>query len=296
MLVVPDFLVANSSRKSLQSNNTNIFKYASHKAIAPYKVLLNQHLILFVEAGVKTIGLADKNVVVGQGQGIFVPMGSYIMQEALPEQGEYRSFMIFLSDDFLSRVLSSTFVSNGKTCCDVSRPDQMQSFCLFNQNKFINTALTSLVAYFENPKDVQPNYLDSKVLELINYLIDNSNNKLLYVISRYAAKNDDLLLKLFMHNNLLNDWNVSDYAKRYGLSLSTFKKRFGEIFNQTPHNWLQEQRLSLARKELRSTTTSITDISYKLGFSTPENFATLFKKKFGHTPSESRMELRGVED
>lgn len=295
MLVVPDFLVATSNHKSLKSNNTSIFRYASHKSIAPYKVCLNQHLILFVEAGIKTIGHIDKNVAIGASQGIFVPMGSYIMQEALPERGEYRSFMIFLSDDFLSRLLSSTFASNGKACSDISQPDQMQSFCLFNQNKFINTALASLAVYFENPKDVQPNYLDSKVLELINYLIDYSNNKLLHVISRYAAKGDDLLLKLFMYDNLLNDWSVADYAKRYGLSLSTFKKRFDSIFNQTPYNWLQEQRLILARKELRFTTTSVTDISYKFGYSTPENFATVFKKKFGQSPSKFRKQLRQLE-
>ena len=50
----------------------------------------------------------------------------------------------------------------------------------------------------------------------------------------------------------------------------------------------RDLRLDNARKLLRQTALSITEIAYACGFSSGGQFSGLFRKRFGRTPREAR--------
>jgi AraC-like DNA-binding protein len=54
--------------------------------------------------------------------------------------------------------------------------------------------------------------------------------------------------------------------------------------------YLAEQRLQLAWQYLRDTQKTAAEISYELGYATPQHFNNAFKKKFGVTPYSARNE------
>lgn len=62
--------------------------------------------------------------------------------------------------------------------------------------------------------------------------------------------------------------------------LRLFKRYYG----QTPKQYLIEKRLEQA-KELLSAGANISEACYDVGFESPSSFSTLFKARFGVTPS-----------
>ena len=82
--------------------------------------------------------------------------------------------------------------------------------------------------------------------------------------------------------------NLSEIARTVGLNEYKLKRGFKETFNNTVFGYLTEQRLQLAYQHLRDTEKTAAEISYELGYATPQHFNNAFKKKFGITPSSLR--------
>lgn len=78
--------------------------------------------------------------------------------------------------------------------------------------------------------------------------------------------------------------NLSEIARTVGLNEYKLKRGFKETFNNTVFGYLTEQRLQLAYQYLRDTEKTAAEISYDLGYASPQHFNNAFKKKFGITP------------
>jgi AraC family transcriptional regulator len=94
--------------------------------------------------------------------------------------------------------------------------------------------------------------------------------------------------KRFIAENYSDDISLEDIAKASHISPFHFSRVFKGNTNFTPHQFLLEVRLFNARKLLLDSTLNVTDVGYSSGFSNPDYFVTLFKKKNGLTPSEFR--------
>ncbi|MBQ4398783.1 MAG: helix-turn-helix transcriptional regulator [Bacteroidales bacterium] len=60
---------------------------------------------------------------------------------------------------------------------------------------------------------------------------------------------------------------------------------FQAIYGESPARWIREQRLRKAHEMLQSTSLSVTDIAYSLGFENPTHFSRIFKQSYGISPS-----------
>ncbi|HMC01904.1 MAG TPA: AraC family transcriptional regulator [Flavobacteriaceae bacterium] len=85
---------------------------------------------------------------------------------------------------------------------------------------------------------------------------------------------DDISLDI-----LINEANISKYH---------FIRLFKNTYGITPHKYLTEKRLKIAKMELESTKESVSDICFKVGFSSVSSFCNLFKKVTRQTPLEYR--------
>jgi len=74
-------------------------------------------------------------------------------------------------------------------------------------------------------------------------------------------------------------------AKEIGISLRTFQRLTKEELNCTPTNFINIVKLNLAAEYLSKNIGNVTDAAYEFGFSDPSYFSKLFKKHFGHLPS-----------
>lgn len=81
---------------------------------------------------------------------------------------------------------------------------------------------------------------------------------------------------------------VADLAKRAGMSIRTFARRFVDEAGTTPHRWLTHQRLIAAQRRLEMSHDSIDQIAEAVGFETPETLRFHFRRELGVSPMSYR--------
>ncbi len=82
----------------------------------------------------------------------------------------------------------------------------------------------------------------------------------------------------YIENNLFRPLDISDIASQLGLSRAHFTTVFTKAVGESPYNYLTKIRIKRAKEYLTSTTLSITEIAYSVGFASIERFSEQFKK------------------
>ncbi|WP_157097928.1 helix-turn-helix domain-containing protein [Niabella ginsenosidivorans] len=108
------------------------------------------------------------------------------------------------------------------------------------------------------------------------------------VIKNNTEKEKIIAARDIINEHLKAPLTLSQLAKMTGLNEYKLKHGFKETFKSTVFNYLNEQRLLLARDYLRDTQKSVAEIAYDMGYSTPQYFNNAFKRKFGRTPKSVR--------
>jgi AraC family transcriptional regulator len=86
--------------------------------------------------------------------------------------------------------------------------------------------------------------------------------------------------------------SLADIAKAAALSPNHLLRVFPQIYHQTPHQFLTSRRLDEAARLLVNTESSVTDICLAVGFESLGSFSSLFRRRFGISPSEYRLAKR----
>jgi len=99
-------------------------------------------------------------------------------------------------------------------------------------------------------------------------------------------------------NILLEDMAHPPPPDQLAQMLGTSEKRLNDSFHQAfgvpIFAWLREQRLLQARQLLEQDETSIADIAAHCGYTSPANFSTAFRERFGLTPRDFRKQAMGA--
>jgi len=90
----------------------------------------------------------------------------------------------------------------------------------------------------------------------------------------FIAKNEEVWL------------NVGQIAEEIHLSESYFKILFREEVGLPPAEYMLRQKVDAAKVLLKKPDCNITELSYRLGFSSSQYFATVFKRFTNQTPSD----------
>ena len=119
-------------------------------------------------------------------------------------------------------------------------------------------------------------------------------NKYFSAISEVDGNtNTSALDKNFIENVLLHinrnisnpDLNVESLASELNLSRSQFYRKIKALTNQTANEFIRNIRLQRAKQLIKSGNTNITDVCFKVGFSSPSYFTKCFKNYFGTLPT-----------
>jgi AraC family L-rhamnose operon regulatory protein RhaS len=85
------------------------------------------------------------------------------------------------------------------------------------------------------------------------------------------------------------EWSVHGMARRCGMGVTNFIKNTKQLVNITPMQYLNHCRLNEAARLLKEQSgLSITEIALRSGFASSQYFATLFRRRFGHSPRTFR--------
>ncbi|MEM6344342.1 MAG: AraC family transcriptional regulator [Bacteroidota bacterium] len=151
----------------------------------------------------------------------------------------------------------------------------------------IDEFIKGLIFYFDNPELITEELMRLKIRELI-LLLYNIDYENIRDLLQSLFSPVDLSFKAIIEAHLYEELDITDYAALTNCSLSTFKRKFKQVFKQTPAQYIIHQRLEKASTLLRSSDLRITEICFDCGFKDLSTFSRSFSKKYGQSPSQYR--------
>jgi len=126
-------------------------------------------------------------------------------------------------------------------------------------------------------------------------------SKIIALLSRFAAhipcqekqKSAGLLeLASYLEENLSEKITIKDMAQFAGVSESHLRKKFHEVYAESPMHYLQRIRVERSMEMLADPDLCITDIALHVGMGDSNYYSRIFRKINACSPSEYREKLR----
>lgn len=123
---------------------------------------------------------------------------------------------------------------------------------------------------------------ESLFLRLITIILDHQHAE--------NSSNGHKINKIlkYVQTDCFSEINWHALSEQYEVPLRTLFRQLKEKTGMTPDNYLKRIRLISARKKIRETDISITNIAFDCGFANSNHFATAYKSVFGISPSTER--------
>lgn len=92
----------------------------------------------------------------------------------------------------------------------------------------------------------------------------------------------------YIESNLHEDLRLCALAEVAGLSEHRFAHNFKRSTGLSPHRYVMAQKIARAKRLIRESRLSVTEVGYALGFSHPSRFSFVFHRWTGSTPTAFR--------
>ena len=136
--------------------------------------------------------------------------------------------------------------------------------------KFLEEAIKSLLT---NRAKLKEHYTGELPLNLKSQTISKLDRKFIHEFMSIVESNIDN-----------EDFSVEDICKNIGISRMQLYRKVKALLDINVNDYILNTRLQKAKYLLQNEEMTIGEVAYKVGFSTPAYFSTVFKSKFGVTP------------
>ncbi|KZX13712.1 helix-turn-helix transcriptional regulator [Methanobrevibacter oralis] len=143
---------------------------------------------------------------------------------------------------------------------------------------------------YEVDDNINEVYFKLKIVEFLIFLLkleigDTNTNK-----NHCSLKHVTIVkrIKNYLIDNLDTNITLNDLSNRYGISKTSIKNCFKEVYGKSIFQWRKEYRLQVAANLLISSDKSIKEISTEIGYKNHSKFSSAFKEYFELTPSSYR--------
>lgn len=156
-------------------------------------------------------------------------------------------------------------------------PDEVSTETATTNNK---TESQAVIGTEEQPTDQTEKQTES----------DTENAEKQRVREAFLQKVEDLVSQ-----NLDNaDYEVDDLCRDLMMSRMSMYRRFQQLTEITPSEYIRNYRLEKSCELLRDTDLSIAEVAYRVGFTSPQYFSKCFKSQYGKQPKHYRNESRAL--
>lgn len=90
------------------------------------------------------------------------------------------------------------------------------------------------------------------------------------------------------------NYTLSELASHAGVGARRLQLAFQETLQTSPTGYLRKVKLERARAELLAGEDTVIAIAYRWGFNHPGRFATMYRRTYGESPSETSRHGRGL--
>ncbi|WP_353718854.1 AraC family transcriptional regulator [Dyadobacter sp. 676] len=134
-------------------------------------------------------------------------------------------------------------------------------------------------------------YTEAKILELLSLQIaqieDTSQRAVLSKFNESDVKRLNLAREYILSDISFTP-SMESISLEVGMNVYKLKTGFKALFGQSLFNYLREERLRTAYREITKRDRSLTEIAYQTGFASISHFSDAFKNRYGISPSQLR--------
>jgi len=198
---------------------------------------------------------------------------------------EYSSIVIKFHKEVLEKIYKNTaspFLP--KTDCPLT-----VNTTTVETNELLNQYINGLVSYFDHPELVSEELLKLKLNEIIVLLLQTENAPRVLGIMNHLFEKKTFEFKEVIKAHIFSPLSIRELAQLTNLSLSSFKKKFREVYDDTPSNYIINQRIQKVAKLLPVSDDNISNIAYDCEFKTLAHMSRVFKTTYGVSPSQYRL-------
>ena len=239
---------------------------------------MHWNMIDIILSGRKTIIDVSSITSLETGELMISAKGSYLIHRALPENGLYRSIVLYFTNDFLTDFLIK-YDNIGKG----DKPINKTPYLVYRQDTFMKNYIASLQELMRSPI---LNFIEFKLIkveELLLYLLKTDPAKL-RSLSILVKDDADMAVKKVAESAIGMRNTVEELAFLCNMSLSSFKRRFIKLYGSPPQKWMIQQKMFLAANLLKHPDERPGSIFEKLGYENQSSFTKAFKQHYGITP------------
>jgi AraC-like DNA-binding protein len=165
-----------------------------------------------------------------------------------------------------------------------------KSLVHLSKNRFLRAYFDSLLPYLNCPDKMSGTIAQLKTSEAIALLLDANANMETFLFDWNEPYKIDL--EKFINQNFMFNVPLLEFARLTGRSLSTFKRDFRKVYDDTPEKWLRNRRLEEAKRLITHEGKKPSEIYYQVGFENFSHFSIAYKQKFGHNASDTNKDIK----
>lgn len=250
----------------------------------------NEACFLYILKGECNSIAEDEEVRVNNDESILMKCGTYLSQMfSKREDGHYEALAIHFYPEMLKKVYGGSLPSFLKKYNYTFHSNMVK----LEASVLIQKYIESLLFYFENPQLVTEDILILKLKEIILLLLQTENSPKVIEILTNLFTEKTFSFKEIIEAHIFSQVNITELAQLTTHSLSSFKREFKKVYNDTPANYIKHKRMERAAELLLVSDSAIGHIAYDCCFQDVAHFSRSFKEKYGQSPSEYRLNQKG---
>lgn len=160
-----------------------------------------------------------------------------------------------------------------------------------NNDFLIHKYIEGLLFYFENPALVNDEILILKLKEIILLLSQTQEAETIQAILSQLFSPTSYTFKQIIEAHLFSPVSIEELAQKTNLSVSSFKREFKKLYDNSPASYLKNKRLERAAELLLISGERISNIAFECGFNDLANFTKSFHDKYNTSPTHYRSKV-----
>lgn len=241
---------------------------------------------IYVEENQLHIKTTMSEVILNKGEAIFIPKNTL---HVLNTYGTCKCTAVLFPESLLmpaalTSVIGDTLQFTENPLIDLVHLTPSQNTTMINTLLEISTLNKST-----SPDSIKYYRLLASIYDLWASLLDTTdiNSKMVHPLAK--AKSDRLVQYIeYVQFNFHLPISIEDIANSGFTSVSECNRTFKELLKLTAYEYLIQYRINKSLELLKTNLYSIADISYKVGYNSPSQFAKYFKQHINMTPTQYR--------
>ncbi|ASK28875.1 AraC family transcriptional regulator [Chryseobacterium sp. T16E-39] len=144
---------------------------------------------------------------------------------------------------------------------------------------FLNLLLYLVEKYYDRETAIHC----SKIFQIE---IDRQTQSAFTIFTGQKSHGDDVVIKAqkYIEDNFCEKLSVEDLSKFCSVGRRNFDRRFIKATGNTPIEYLQRVKIESAKKAFETTSKTVSEVMYEVGYSDTKAFREMFKKITGISP------------